>query len=73
MALRTCTVVNFLDDNCVEAVPTVWIKEDENICLWPSGNADVSALMKHCEPPNKTWTSHKCRIFQNSTFGNNCW
>lgn len=62
------TVVKFIDENSVEAVPSSWIFND--LCYWPPFNRDkvITAIRKN-ENPNTHWPSYKVSIFRNGTFG----
>lgn len=64
---KTWTVVCFIADESVEAVPTRWINGDE--CLWPAVTREkLNILIKKCEF-NSSWPSHKVRTFKNATYG----
>lgn len=42
---QTWTVIKFIEDNCVQAVPTKWIKNNE--CYWPPfTNEKISLAIK---------------------------
>ena len=51
-------VVEFLDENTVEAVPTTWVNVAEQICYWPPNNS--TSLAKKCSFPLPSWT--QCKI-----------
>lgn len=64
----TWSVVHFIEDDTVEAVPTAWVQGDQ--CLWPSaylGDKLVNAIAK-AEPLNTCWPSYKIKMFRNATF-----
>lgn len=64
----TWTVVQFLNDGTVEAVPSNWIQGE--ICHWPSfAHQKLITAIKKCEPLNTCWPSHNVKIFRNATFG----
>uniref|UniRef100_A0A6P7GYH2 Uncharacterized protein LOC114343840 n=1 Tax=Diabrotica virgifera virgifera TaxID=50390 RepID=A0A6P7GYH2_DIAVI len=67
MVDNTWTVVQFLDDTTVEAVPSSWIQG--NNCHWPSFAPEklINAIKKS-EPLNTCWPSHQIKIFRNATF-----
>jgi hypothetical protein len=56
-------VVEFIDDNSIDAVPSNWI--EENHCCWPPfrGLRFTSAIRKR-EQPLPTWTQHNVRILK---------
>ncbi|CAH0552793.1 unnamed protein product [Brassicogethes aeneus] len=61
------TVIQFIDDRSVEAVPSCWIQGD--YCHWPSYSKEklVSAIRK-CEPLNTCWSIFKVKLFRGATF-----
>ncbi|CAG9817179.1 unnamed protein product [Phaedon cochleariae] len=61
------SVVQFMEDHTVEAVPTAWIQGDQ--CHWPAYTPDkvINAIRKS-EPLNTCWTSHRVKVFRNATF-----
>lgn len=62
------TVVQFLEDGTVEAVPTNWI--DGNVCYWPPlHGARLMTAIKKLESRSNSWSHHLIRTFPNSTFG----
>lgn len=66
--LPTWTVVQFIDDGTVEAVPSVWIQGD--LCHWPTYSPPkLHAAIRKAEPLNTCWPSHTVKIFRNATFG----
>lgn len=68
MGDTTWTVVQFLDDATVEAVPSSWVQG--NHCHWPSFPTEklINAIKK-AETLNTCWPSHKIKIFRNATYG----
>lgn len=65
---KTWTVVQFLDDSTVEAVPSPWIQGE--LCHWPSFSLEkVAIAIKKWEPLNTCWPLHKVKVFRNATFG----
>lgn len=64
---NTWTVVQFLTDDTVDAVPTSWI-HDGDFCFWPPFTQDkIKNAIKNCEM-NSHWPSHKVRTFKDGTF-----
>ena len=64
----TWTVVQFVDDGTVEAVPSTWIQGD--MCHWPSfPAAKMITSIRKCESLNTCWPTHKVKMFRNGTFG----
>jgi len=63
---KTWTVVQFEEDQTVEAVPSTWVQGQ--YCHWPTYSHDKlrAAIRKH-EPLNTCWPSYKIRSFRNST------
>ncbi|XP_076659928.1 uncharacterized protein LOC143363219 [Halictus rubicundus] len=67
METATWTVVQFIEDGSVEAVPTKWI-EGEN-CYWPPlQRGRLMTAIKKLEASNNLWTKYKVKIFRNNTF-----
>lgn len=65
---KTWTVVQFLDDSTVEAIPSSWIQG--NNCHWPSFAKDkLFQAIRKSEPLNTCWPTHSIKIFRNATFG----
>ncbi|XP_050517960.1 uncharacterized protein LOC126892471 [Diabrotica virgifera virgifera] len=61
------TVVQFLEDGTVEAVPTGWIQGDK--CHWPSlPTLKMQNAIRKGETLNTCWPSHSIKIFKNATF-----
>lgn len=64
----TWTVVQFLKDKSVEAVPSSWIIGD--LCYWPTYTPDkVTKAIQKGDEVNTHWPSHPVKIFRNATFG----
>ncbi|XP_039306792.1 uncharacterized protein LOC113004968 [Solenopsis invicta] len=63
------TVVHFIDENAVEAVPSTWIIN--NKCYWPPFPKEkiVAAIKKHAKP-NTCWPSHDIKTFRNNSYDN---
>lgn len=68
MSERTWTIVQFVEDSTVEAVPSTWIQGQT--CHWPTYSREklMTAIRKH-EPLNTCWPDYQIRSFRNSTFG----
>ncbi|XP_011691888.1 PREDICTED: uncharacterized protein LOC105452470 isoform X3 [Wasmannia auropunctata] len=67
MSDQTWTVVRFIDEDTVEAVPSSWIIQ--NRCYWPPfKNEKIMAIIRKNEQPNTCWPSYEISIFRNSTF-----
>ncbi|CAG9817182.1 unnamed protein product [Phaedon cochleariae] len=64
---QTWTIVYFLMENSVEAVPTIWIVG--NMCYWPSFTADkVNKAIRNYEHPDTCCESFEIRSFRNATY-----
>lgn len=64
---KTWTVVKFLEENSVEAVPTHWLIG--NTCVWPPYPREkVIHSIRNYEEMNTCWPSHKIFIFRNGTY-----
>ncbi|XP_050504228.1 uncharacterized protein LOC126884893 [Diabrotica virgifera virgifera] len=68
MEEQTWTIVQFLEDMSVEAVPTLWLRGD--LCYWPPYKQEklTSAIKKQALDTN--WSQHKVKVFRNATFDN---
>ncbi|XP_011687471.1 PREDICTED: uncharacterized protein LOC105449785 [Wasmannia auropunctata] len=66
---KSWTVVQFIGEDTVEAVPSTWIIN--NKCYWPPFQMEkiVAAIKKHAEP-NTCWPSYDIITFRNSTYDN---
>ncbi|VEN40362.1 unnamed protein product [Callosobruchus maculatus] len=64
---KTWSVVSFIDDKTVEAVPSNWIKGQ--LCYWPplTGEKLMSAI-RACEMLNTSWPSHRVKLFNHAIF-----
>ncbi|XP_011688854.1 PREDICTED: uncharacterized protein LOC105450618 [Wasmannia auropunctata] len=67
MQKPTWTVIQFMVDNTVEAVPSGWI--EHNKCYWPSFKYEqiIAAIRKNVER-NTCWPSYDVITFRNSTY-----
>ncbi|XP_065306681.1 uncharacterized protein [Dermacentor albipictus] len=56
------TIVRFVGDNQVEAVPTCWLKN--GMCFWPTGYSPsrLKKAIMRCETPDRTFERHKIRV-----------
>lgn len=59
------TVVKFMKDQSVEAVPTNWITGSE--CYWP--DEKVERAIKSCQTPGKQWKLYRISKFKGATYG----
>ncbi|XP_074035286.1 uncharacterized protein [Leptinotarsa decemlineata] len=67
---KTWTVVKFLEENSVEAVPTHWLIGNTH-CVWPPYPREkVINSIRTYENMNTCWPSHKVSIFRNGTYNN---
>ncbi|CAG9840795.1 unnamed protein product [Diabrotica balteata] len=65
--MKTWTVVRFLKDGSVEAVPTNWLSG--NTCSWPHYEANkLGKALKNGDPPLPTWEKHEISSFRNATY-----
>ncbi|XP_029170533.1 uncharacterized protein LOC114940175 isoform X2 [Nylanderia fulva] len=66
---RSWTIVRFIDEDTVEAVPSTWIINKK--CYWPPFHMEkiVAAIKKHAEP-NTCWPSYNVMTFRNSSYDN---
>uniref|UniRef100_A0A6P7GIE9 Uncharacterized protein LOC114339274 n=1 Tax=Diabrotica virgifera virgifera TaxID=50390 RepID=A0A6P7GIE9_DIAVI len=63
---ETWTVVKFVEESSVAAVPTKWIFE--NKCLWTPFIAEkLNSAIKN-QKIDTCWPSYKVQVFRNSTF-----
>lgn len=68
MEARTWTIVQFVEDGVVEAVPSTWVQDDK--CHWPLLTKDnLKNAIKECKPLNTSWPSYKIEMSRNCTFG----
>lgn len=62
-------VVNFVDDNSVEAVPNIWYKK--NMCAWPKDTKQIKKFIeKRKEPNSKEFDFYPARKFKDKSYGN---
>ncbi|KAK4886188.1 hypothetical protein RN001_002459 [Aquatica leii] len=67
MEEKSWTIVSFIEDNSVEAVPSHWIQG--GLCHWPSFAKDkLLYAIRKCEPLNTCWPTHRVKVFRNATF-----
>lgn len=64
---KTWSVVKFIGENTVEAVPTNWLIGQ--MCYWPPYTKEklILAIRRH-EPPNTCWPLHNIELFKNATY-----
>ncbi|KAF5300542.1 hypothetical protein FQR65_LT09163 [Abscondita terminalis] len=66
---RSWTVVKFIEDDSVQAVPTKWLIKN-NKCYWPPYSQDrLIQAIKKCEPHIDNWPMYEVQMFRNSTYG----
>lgn len=59
------SVVKFLEDKSVQAVPSSWVSQDKKTCLWPPGlPSSVSASIKRRTEPEKHWTTNSIKFYK---------
>lgn len=68
MEKPTWTIVQFLTDNTVEAVPSGWI--EHNKCYWPPFKYEqiITAIRKNMER-NTCWPCYDIKTFRNNMYG----
>ncbi|KAK4886455.1 hypothetical protein RN001_002726 [Aquatica leii] len=66
--LKTWTVVRFLSENSVEAVPTYWIKFSEKKCYWSPYKSPqkLTKAISNQEAPSDNWDTYSVEFFQGS-------
>ena len=61
------SIVKFLNDGCVEAVPSQWL--DGEFSYWPPVAAKlITGLIKKCEPAAQSWPKYKITMMTRVTF-----
>lgn len=73
MSLNTWTVITFVEEQSVSAVPSSWLHEESMMCYWPSGytNKQAATAIQSSELPNRTtWKLYKYTGFRNNIYGN---
>nr|XP_054589937.1 uncharacterized protein LOC129154115 isoform X1 [Nothobranchius furzeri] len=60
-------IVEFLEDNTVEAVPSSWVVLNNGVhyCYWTANK--TSFRIRNLEHPSPDWTQHRVRLFQRQT------
>lgn len=53
------TIVCFIDENCVEVVPTFWFKN--GLCAWPQKNVKKH-ITRRINPNEEDFNYYKARI-----------
>ncbi|XP_046145220.1 uncharacterized protein LOC123988599 [Osmia bicornis bicornis] len=67
MSANTWTVVRFVEDGTIEAVPSAWVRGD--LCHWPPLHRNgLTAAIKRSEPVNLSWPTHTIQIFKHGIF-----
>ncbi|XP_076297421.1 uncharacterized protein LOC143217255 isoform X2 [Lasioglossum baleicum] len=65
--MKSWTIVKFVQDGTVEAVPSLWIIGD--YCHWPLlSMSRMMKAIKACEGVNTCWPKHAIKHFRNGTF-----
>ncbi|KAF5279013.1 hypothetical protein FQA39_LY05691 [Lamprigera yunnana] len=68
MDTKTWTVVQFIDDLTVEAIPSTWIQGND--WHWPPFSREkLYNAIRKSEPLNTCWLMHKIKIFRSATYG----
>lgn len=68
--MSSWTVVEFVDSETVEAVPSLWLHND-NQCYWPHfPRQKINCELKKCTSPSSNWPLYTVRVFKDGTFGN---
>ncbi|CAG9825803.1 unnamed protein product [Phaedon cochleariae] len=65
---RTWTIVKFLQDHSVAAVPTTWI--NNYMCFWPPFTPQKVSVAIKSQDFNTCWPSYKVDMFRNATYDN---
>ncbi|XP_076686590.1 uncharacterized protein LOC143378624 [Andrena cerasifolii] len=66
---QPCTVVLFIEDGFIAAVPTMWIQSGS--CYWPPySQKHIPNLLKKCDVAADCWPTFKIKVFKDSTFDN---
>lgn len=54
--MNTYSIVEFIDDNTIEAVPTVWVNAKKRKCAWPTtkNSSLIKKLIEFNSIPNST-------------------
>jgi len=55
-------IVEFIDNQSVEAVPVRWLTEEEDMCCWPPSTRNFSSLVKNMAHPADDWVQYKIRV-----------
>ncbi|KAK4883367.1 hypothetical protein RN001_006686 [Aquatica leii] len=64
---NTWSVVKFIEENSVEAVPTKWIIK--GMCYWPPyPKKDLLHAIEYAEDVNFSWEQHKVFSFRNNVY-----
>lgn len=66
------TIVEFMKDNSVEAVPTQWVIGNQ--CYYPNlPQEKLSNEIRKDDKPNTCWPLYEVRIFKDGTYGKYFW
>lgn len=56
------SIVHFLDDNSVQAVPSFWVVKDK--CAWPKNNYNLGKIRYNRIKPNEIdFNYYRARVF----------
>lgn len=68
MEEQTWTIVQFVEDQTVEAVPSTWVKGNE--CYWPAlPQPRMANSIRRCDPVDPNWPTFSIKTFRNAIFG----
>lgn len=57
-AMKNYIVVEFVDEQTIEIVPSTWYESVTRLCSWPSSK-EVGTLVRQLAPPSTKWPTHK--------------
>lgn len=61
--MNTYSIVHFIDEDTVEAIPSSWFNTKKNICAWPkSCTKPLRLIEKNVLPNNDDFTFFKARV-----------
>lgn len=66
-SLKAFSVAHFIGDNTVEAVPSNWFNEDQNLCYWPdpSETTKLKKLKSNADStPASSWSCFNARVLK---------
>lgn len=62
MIIMEWTVVRFLSEDEVEAVPLKWIIENKKYCYFPSLRENVKKAIKYCFDVDPAWEKYEVNV-----------